>query len=145
MNVVIAQPPNLAEIDRVFPTRGAGVIYAWGDTIYNPGGSVVTRSLFAHEAAHGRRQLNTFAENGVERWWRAYLDDPEFRYREEVVGHAAELIAQLGGGQYDRNRRAVLLVRTASRLLAPFYAYGVWRSHKQATHDLTQAAHRMSK
>jgi hypothetical protein len=29
MNIVIAQPPNLAEIDRVFPNRGAGVIYAF--------------------------------------------------------------------------------------------------------------------
>lgn len=144
MNVVIAQPPNLAEIDRVFPNRGTGVIYAFGDTIYNPSGIKIHRSLFAHEAAHGRRQLNTLAENGVELWWRSYLEDPEFRYREEVIGHAAEIVAQ-SGGQYDRNRNARLLMTTAVRLLAKFYGYGIKYSHKQAVHDLRHEAHRMSK
>lgn len=144
MNVVIAQPPNIAEIAAAFPNRGDNVIYAFGDTIYNPGGAKITQSLFAHEGEHGRRQLNTLASDGVAKWWRAYLDDAEFRYREEVAGHAAEYLAQISG-QYDRNRRAVLLVKTTSRLLAPFYAYGVRRSHKQAAADITQAAHRMSR
>lgn len=142
MNVVIAQPPNLAEIDRVFPMRGPNVIYAWGDCIYNPGGGVITKSLFAHEGAHGDRQLKLGA-GGVDKWWRSYLDDAEYRYREEVIGHSAELIAQLGG-QYDRNKNARLFMSTAVRLLAKFYQYGV-RSHKQAVHDLRQEVHRMSK
>ena len=140
MNVVIAQPPNVAEIDRVFPGRGKNVIFAWGDTIYNPGGVHVPRHLQAHEGAHSDRQRT----RGVEAWWRSYLDDPEFRYREEVVGHAAEYLSQ-AIGQYDRNRHARLLMTTTGRLLAPFYEYGIRRSHKQATHDLLQAAHRLSK
>lgn len=142
MNVVIAQPPNLAEIDRVFPNRGPNVIYAFGSDIYNPGGVAIPRMLFAHEGAHGDRQLKLGA-GGVDKWWRSYLDDAEFRYREEVIGHAAEYVAQMNG-QYDRNRNARVMLRTAARLLAPFYAYGV-RSHKQAVHDLRHAVHGMNK
>lgn len=141
MKVVIAQPPNLAEIDRVFPDRGKNIIYAFGDKIFNPGGIEIPRFLLAHEGAHGSRQVSVF---GVDLWWRQYLDDAEFRYREEVIGHAAEFLS-LMNGEKDRNRTARLMLSTATRLLAPFYAYGLVRSNKQAIHDLTQAAHRMSK
>jgi hypothetical protein len=141
MKILIAQPPNLAEIDRVFPNRGAGVIFAFGDTIYNPSGAKIPRSLLAHEGAHGNRQVSVI---GVERWWRMYLDDPEFRYREEVIGHAAEYLAQVNG-HYDRNANARLLMTTAVRLLASFYQYGNRYTHKQAVNDLRQEAHRMSK
>jgi hypothetical protein len=143
MKIVIAQPPNLAEIDRVFPNRGQGVVYAFGDTIYNPGNVKIPRSIIAHEAAHGLRQQE-LGKNGVEHWWRSYLDDPEFRYREEVIGHAAEYLAQVNG-HYDRNANARLLMTTAVRLLASFYGYGKRFTHKQAVNDLRQEAHRMSK
>lgn len=141
MKVLIAQPPNLAEIERVFPNRGDGVIYAYGDTIFNPNNAQIPRSILAHEGAHGDRQLNLI---GVDRWWRQYLDDPEFRYREEVIGHAAEYLQQLPYA-CDRNAIARLVTSTAVRLLAEFYAYPTKRSHKQTVNDLTQAAHRMNK
>jgi hypothetical protein len=141
MNVVIAQPPNLAEIDAVFPNRGDGIIYAFGDKIYNPSNATIPRFLLAHEGAHGSRQISVF---GVDRWWRQYLDDAEFRYREEVIGHAAEYLSLLNG-ERDRNRIARLMLSTATRLLAPFYAYGLKRSHKLAVQDLTHTAHRMSR
>lgn len=147
MNVVVAQPPMLAEIDKVFPDRGTEVIYAFGRTIYNPCGIQIPRSLMAHEGEHGHRQLhemNLAADAGVELWWRTYLDDAEFRYREEVIGHAAELVS-LTLGSRDRNWNARVLLSTATRLLAPLYAYTGRYSHKKAVHDLKQAAHRMSK
>lgn len=141
MKVLIAQPPNLAEIDAVFPNRGAGVIYAFGQTIYNPGDVTIPNFLFAHEGAHGRRQMSVF---GIDLWWRRYLDDADFRYDEEVIGHAAEYLS-LTNGENDRNRKARLMISTAGRLLAPFYEYGGKYSHKKAMRDLTHAAHRMGK
>jgi len=142
MNVVIAQPPNIAEIDRVFPNRGAGVIYAFGDCIYNPSNANIPRFIAQHEAAHGERQLTIF---GVDKWWRQYLDDAEFRYEEEVIGHAAEYLWQINAWNRDRNDKARILASTATRLLAAFYAYPIKRTHKQAADDLTQEAHRMRK
>ena len=141
VKVIIAEPPNVAEIDKVFPLRGTGIIYAFGDKIYNPAGAKIPPFLFAHEGAHGDRQISIF---GIDRWWRQYLDDADFRYHEEVIGHAAEFLS-LSQGEYDRNRKARLMLGTAARLLAPFYAYGGKFSHKKAVHDLTHAAHRMSK
>lgn len=142
MKVLIAQPPNLAEIDRVFPNRGTGIVYAYGDTIYNPSNANIPRFVAIHEAAHGERQLTIF---GVDKWWHQYLDDAEFRYQEEVIGHAAEYLWQINAPNRGRNAKIKILASTAVRLLATFYAYPIKRSTKQAVHDLTEAAHRMNK
>jgi hypothetical protein len=141
MKIEIAKPPMFDEILKVFPDAGKhGVIFAWGDTIYNPSGVVISPPLIAHEEVHGARQLES---NGAftrtvntERWWEKYLINPEFRYREEIIAHAAEFHARNVMVQ-DRNRRAQLLMATAQRLTAPLYAYGDRRpSLRQAMSDL---------
>jgi hypothetical protein len=88
---------------------------------------VIPPPLIAHEEVHGQRQC---VPNGaitrtinIERWWSAYLTDPEFRYREELAAHAAEYNMQAHHTR-DRNDRAKLLMATARRLAAPLYAYG---------------------
>jgi hypothetical protein len=124
-------------IVEVFPkASGHGVLFAFGDTIYNPSGAVIPPPLLAHEEVHGRRQTRNageiFRATQVERWWEQYLKDPEFRYDEELYAHVAEFKAQM---PYDRNLRAKLLMSTAQRLIAPLYQYGI-RSLNQAIRDL---------
>ena len=132
MKIEIAEPPMIEEIRQVFPNRPKNVVYAFGDTIYAPDGGTLPPAIVAHEAAHGQRQLAC----GPEVWWRQYLEDPEFRYREELVAHASEFRAQFGSGG-DRNMRTCLMVRTVMRLLAPMYAYGkAQRTAGEATADL---------
>lgn len=123
MKIEIAQPPMMAEIQAVFPeATKPGVIFAWGDTIYNPSGGEIPPPLLAHEAMHGCRQTwRDGATESIENWWRKYLIDPEFRYNEELKAHVAELKAQW---PRDRNKRAQLFMSTAKRLTAPLYAYG---------------------
>lgn len=134
--MIIAQsdPPNIALIDEVFPNRGPGVMYAYGDTIYNPSGQFIPGALIAHEEAHGVRQVRL----GVDEWWQLYVESPEFRYREELYGHAAELRALR---TKDRNVNTRLLMQTTLRLLAPFYEYGKTQRHfMDAQRDLVKLA-----
>ena len=57
MRIEVAKPPNFERILEVFPLAAqAGVIFAFGDVIYNPSGVGIPRALRAHEEAHGLRQ-----------------------------------------------------------------------------------------
>lgn len=55
MKIVVAEPPIIERIKEVFPVT-PNVIFAFGDTIYNPGGHNLSPSIIAHEEAHGARQ-----------------------------------------------------------------------------------------
>lgn len=124
----------LDRILAVFPKASEpGVIFAFGDTIYNPSGINIPPALLAHEEVHGKRQKAT-----VEQWWESYLTDPEFRYNEELHAHAAEFKVQLRSTP-DRNDRAKLMMATAQRLLAPLYNYGIPKSLNQALCDMRWA------
>ena len=132
MKIEIAKPPNYEDILKVFPLAdGYGIIFAWGDTIFNPHGVEISPPLMAHERTHGRRQLGD-----VEHWWHTYLTDPEFRYAEELAAHAAEFRVL---EPRDRNARAQLAVNTARRLIAPLYNYGVSKTLPQGVKDLARA------
>jgi hypothetical protein len=133
MKIEIAEPPNIEQIAVVFPRRGSKVIYAYGDTIYNPSGGPISPALMAHEEMHGKRQR----VNSVETWWEQYLKDPEFRYHEELIAHAVEMQSQ---ATRDRNRNIGLITSTAYRLVAEFYEYGKSaRSYNRAWRDLNNA------
>ena len=78
MKIVFDFPPIYDDIRAVFPMadRG-GVIFAWGNKIYNPSRVNIPSQLIAHEAVHGRRQ-----GADVRGWWRRYLYEKEFRLAE---------------------------------------------------------------
>ncbi len=141
MKIEIAKPPNFEEILKVFPRAGDyGVIFAWGYTIFNPSAVKISPPLMAHEEVHGRRQRDAdYTDHAVDLWWHDYLTDPEFRYQEEVLAHAAEFRAQT---PRDRNLRAMLAIRTAQRLIAPLYNYGVTKNLRDGVRDLEKALDR---
>lgn len=92
MKVIRAFPPNFSAIAKVFPIKGKpGILYAWGDTIYNPSDVKVTPWIRDHEEVHGKRQMSIgFLYSGTERWWTNYLVSPQFRLEEELLAHQAE-------------------------------------------------------
>ena len=55
MRIIYDRPPLFEEINARFKLP-SGVIFAWGDIIYNPTRVHIPPSLMAHEAVHGRRQ-----------------------------------------------------------------------------------------
>lgn len=137
MIVVPTRPPNFDAILEKMPDADKpGVIFAYGDQIFNPSGIEIPHALIAHEGVHCDRQ---YTDPDI--WWYSYLRDTEFRYREELFAHVAEYGA-LTQTITDRNQRARLLHSTARRLIAPLYNYSPPRSLSQALRDLTQEINR---
>jgi hypothetical protein len=134
--IKIERPPNFEQILKAFPNAANdGVIFAYGEDIYNPSGGSISSTLLAHEGVHCERQcMSTYGTDPV-RWWEKYIADAEFRYREELLAHVAEFKAQ-ANYLTDRNGRARLLMSTAQRLTAPLYNYSDKHSLSAAMRDL---------
>lgn len=116
--VAIAYPPNLEEIIRVFGRDkiiNKPILFAWGDTIFNPLSVPISKPLFFHEAVHGIRQGSQ-----IEEWWKLYLSNPKFRLTEEIEAHREEW-RQFKREHKDRNRRSSYLVSISRRLSSPLY------------------------
>lgn len=129
--ILIERPPIYDQIVAVFPEATSyGVIFSWGDKIYNPSDGPIPPPILAHEAIHGDRQLKppqglevdspAQKDNWVQMWWEMYLFDPKFRLDEEVPAHIEEykVYKQL---VKDREQRARYLHRLALRLAGPLY------------------------
>lgn len=137
MTVKFERPPNFDQILEKFPKAdGHGILFAYGEDIYNPSGVLIPHWLMAHEYRHCARQWQA----DPEAWWSKYLVDDEFRYGEELIAHVEEYIAQARRVK-DRNERARLEMRTAARLIAPLYNYVPPRSLQQAIRDIHLLAH----
>lgn len=133
--ILIERPPNFELILKAFPdASGPGVIFAYGEHIYNPSGNPIPGPLVAHEKVHQERQRGVYGN--PDEWWFKYINEPQFRYHEEMFAHVAEYRTQLPG--LDRNDRAKLLQSTARRLIAPLYNYQPPRTLPQAMCDLRQ-------
>lgn len=117
MKIVAENPPNIDRLDALFKCRGQKVLFAWGDTIYNPMRIHIPNCLLAHEAVHGMRQMQD-----IEAWWEKYCTDQEYRYQEELAAHKVEY-AVLASEIRDRNARAKLAMAIAAKLVSPLYAY----------------------
>lgn len=130
MKVVRDRPPLFDAIDAKFSVRGKPVIFAWGETIFVPQGSLdIHPSLVAHEAVHGERQMR-YQEPGEDfqllqefriiAWWQRYIADPAFRREEEVLAHLAEYkhLCDHSGGRNQRRRHLAIV---STKLSHPLY------------------------
>ena len=106
-----------ADIDAKFRIAGKSIIFAWGDTIYNPARISIPPHLMAHEEFHGWRQTQW---TSIEQWWKDYIDSDAFRLEEEILAHQVEYRALLRVSSNRRARRRCLK-ETAKRLAAPLY------------------------
>ncbi len=110
-------PPIMGQILATFPQAGEkGVIFSWGEFIYNPSGGTIPDPLIAHEAVHGERQVAL----GVDKWWEMYLRDALFRFDEELPAHQAEYKRYCEIVK-DREKRARYLHNIACRLAGNLY------------------------
>ena len=129
----IERPPNFDEIVKVFPKAAdKGVLFAYGEDIFNPSNVSIPTWIAAHEYKHCARQFLS----SPEAWWQQYLTDQEFRYREELIAHNAEMIEAIGLAKRDRNVYAKILDRTARRVVAHLYNYDPPKSYRQAMIDV---------
>lgn len=119
MNIILGVPPMFDQIVRAFPeAKDHGVIFSWGNAIYNPDGVLLPAELLAHEAVHRSRQGLT--EAGIRRWWEFYIKSPEFRLEEEIPAHRAEY-RKFCQRNKNRELRPQFLDQVVERLSGPLY------------------------
>lgn len=82
MKVKYSNPPNIDKIKEVFPNLPFGIVFAYGDTLYSPCKFKIEKHLMAHEKVHMKQQSGE-----PEKWWKKYLEDPEFRLSQEVEAY----------------------------------------------------------
>jgi hypothetical protein len=125
MRIIKAYPPIFSKIKRTFPyiTGRQGILYAWGDILYNPSGIEVTTPILAHEEVHGSSQKHY----GLTEWWEDYLTKWQFRYTEELLAHRAEWEAY---GK-DKEKLGMIAARLSSAL------YGSMTTFTQAEWDIS--------
>lgn len=131
MNFEYTRPPNFEDILKVFGRECCkpGVLFTYGNTLYNPSRVPVPPSLIMHEEVHSRRQLSIMM--GPELWWSNYLTDKSFRYEEELIAHQVEYLKAVEGAGRDVRRRYLAVI--SERLASPLYG-------RMTTKDRAKAA-----
>jgi hypothetical protein len=116
MTNVIERPPNWKAIIEVFPLveYRRGVMFCYGNKIYNPDGIHIPPWLLAHEATHSLQQCGC-----PESWWRDYLAERKFRLAMETEAHVVEVEAF--NEHHNRGMRRGYLRDCADRLSGSLY------------------------
>lgn len=122
MKTINERPPKHVwdAVHNQFEIDDRYTIYTYGDTLYNPAGVFLNRYLIAHEAVHAVQQK----EMGADEWWKMYIDDPEFRFDQEVEAYGKQYKV-FCSFNLDRNSQNKYLHELASHLSSPMYKVGV--------------------
>ncbi len=97
--------------------RIRGVIYTVGSFLYNPDGVTIDPALMAHEQVHSTRQIVSGDING---WWGKYLEQPSFRFKEELYAHQREWeVIQTEFSSRQQRRKQLAFI--TERLSGPLY------------------------
>jgi len=126
MKISFDNPPhNIRELcEGAFDLSGAVPVFTFKDTIHNPHQAVISDHLVAHEAVHTKQQ----GEEPVKWWWN-YLQDPEFRFAQELEAYRAQY-AFAKGQIKDKNRLNKFLWSLAGDLSGSLY--GGLSTHTEA-------------
>lgn len=117
MKISFTYPPNITDVVKVFPAaRAQGVIFTYGDTIFNPGRVCIPAPLLEHERIHSLRQGTDAI--GIEKWWNNYLTSKDFRFEEEVLAHKEEYRCYMESSRKEQRRALRFISR---RLASPLY------------------------
>lgn len=122
MRIIHDRPPLFEQIDAAFQVAGKPLVFCWGEVIFNPEGIRISPELIKHEEVHSERQGRS--EEQIAAWWRRYIENPDFRYSEELLAHRAEYRAFCRRhGSWGKRTR--YLDRAAARLASPLYGSSV--------------------
>lgn len=85
MKIKKAFPPNYEDICAAIPgvKDKEGIVFTYGDTIYNPDGFHIDEHLDTHESVHEKQQTSM----GIDEWWAKYLADKKFRLEQEIEAY----------------------------------------------------------
>jgi len=124
-------PPVWDELVRRFGVSWERTAVAYGDTIHaaNP----LPPDVDAHERVHLNQQ--GYTKSGAEKWWKRYLDDPPFRYAQELEAYRIQY-HYLKSHVKDKNELARRAHRLATLLSGEMY--GGIGTHAEALKAITE-------
>lgn len=86
MNIVQGYPPGY-DLIKLILNPPDSAIFCYGETIYSSTGREIPEDIEYHESVHASRQ-----GKDPQTWWNRYLDNPDFRYEEELIAYAHQYI-----------------------------------------------------
>lgn len=128
MKIEIAYPPNIDKIRKVFNLH-KGIVFAYGDILYNPDDGIVDKPLMVHEETHMRQQGDKPSE-----WWNRYLIDKYFRASQEIEAYQNQY-EEARRIRNDRNALFKYAHRLAMDLSGPIY--GNVLTYREALNAIT--------
>lgn len=121
MNIKNELPPNWKLINKNFETNDK-CYFTYGDTIYNPYDLPLPEEIIEHEKVH--MQQHEHSRKGAKKWWKKYIEDPEFRIDQEARAYARQYDVYCKN-KLDRNHRARYLVTLTHILSGPLYGNSI--------------------
>ena len=115
MIIKIEPPPNYDKLKAVF-TLHKGIVFTYGDVIYNPDGLKINRPLLKHEETHFEQQK----KYGVEDWWDRYMMQTAFRLSQEIPAFQAQY-KEAKKKLKDKNWQYRYLLQLAGQLSSELY------------------------
>jgi hypothetical protein len=86
MKIVISKPPIYNECVKAFGIdKRKGVVFTFGDVLYNPDNVIIPDHLLVHESTHAEQQKHD--ETVAKLWWKRYIEDPQWRIGQEVEAY----------------------------------------------------------
>lgn len=73
---------------KAFPSNINNVIFTYYQTIYTQ--NAFPPDWFIHECIHYKQQGWGKSEKQAQDWWNRYIDDPKFRYKQEIEAYRAQ-------------------------------------------------------
>ena len=113
MKIVCEFPPNYKLLAKNFKLH-SGVIFTYGDTLYNPDGGDIPNHLEKHEETHKKQQGDK-----IEEWWNKYIDDKDFRLSQELEAYQRQY--RVAKNEMSRNELFNLLRKIATDLSSELY------------------------
>lgn len=135
MKVVNGKPPIYERAIKAFNiSPHAGILFAWGDTIYATNGVGVSMDLIEHESIH---ELQQKAMGGPEVWWERYLVDAKWRLEQELEAYGAQVRYMRVNG-YNKKKFGKILEKISFDLSGPMYGNVI--TYKEAVDAILAAS-----
>lgn len=81
------QPPVWGTLQERYGVSWNTTVVAYGDTIHSAR-LPLPADIEVHERVHLRQ--HGYTQAGAAEWWKRYLDDPKFRYEQELEAYRAQ-------------------------------------------------------
>ena len=83
------KPPIYEECVKAFGIdKRKGIVFTYGDCLYNPDGLDLPDHILVHESVHGNQQKHD--DTVAKLWWERYIVDVKFRIEQEVEAYGAQ-------------------------------------------------------